>query len=231
MGWAGFRFGTGYAISEPVSYSCIDVAFMVKPISEIRRPEIVQAAIAAIREHGIAMPNYDKIAAQASMSRQLVRHYFPNPEDLMLAVCDTLAAAYRNLLMAGILQNNNAQRLPTFLDFYFGFLEDKGLFKPQDDAIYDAMFALAATSKTVRDNLHDQYHELQHAIAHEVQISNPTLSQNACREIGFLFVSLMYGHWKMVANLGFSPKYNAVSRSALDRLVESYLQRYDDEDA
>ncbi len=203
---------------------------MFKPISEIRRPEIVQAAVAAIKEHGVAMPTYDKIAAQAQMSRQLVRHYFPNPEDLMLAVCDALAASYRKLLLEGILQAGHPQRLPTFLDFYFGFLEDKGLRKPEDDQVYDAVFALAATNKPVRDNLHAQYTELQAAISYEVQISNPQLSQKACREIGFLFVSLMYGHWKMVATLGFSSKYNAVSRAALDRLVASYLDHYEDED-
>jgi AcrR family transcriptional regulator len=203
---------------------------MFKPISEIRRPEIVQAAVAAIKEHGIAMPNYDKIAAQANMSRQLVRHYFPNPEDLMLAVCDALAHAYRRLLLEGILQAGDPKRLPTFLDFYFGFLEGKGLRKPADDEVYDAMFALASTSEPVRKNLHAQYDELQSTIAHEVQISNPQLSQKACREIGFLFVSLMYGHWKMVATLGFSPKYNAVSRAALDRLVASYVDHYVDED-
>lgn len=203
---------------------------MVKSISEIRRPEIVQAAIAAIRVHGVTLPNYDKIADQAGMSRQLVRHYFPNPEDLMLAVCDALAASYRRLLMEGILQAGNPQRLPTFLDFYFNFLVDQGLKKPEDDTIYDAVFALAAMSEAVRKNLHGQYVELQAAIAHEVQLSNPTLSQNACKEIGYLFVSLMYGHWKMVATLGFSTKFNAVSRAALDRIVASYVDHYVDED-
>jgi len=203
---------------------------MVKSISEIRRPEIVQAAIAAVRLNGVTLPNYDKIAEQAGMSRQLVRHYFPNPEDLMLAVCDALAASYRRLLMEGILQAGNPQRLPTFLDFYFNFLADKGLKKPEDDNVYDAVFALASTSEAVRQNLHAQYSELQAAIAHEVQLSHPGLSQNACKEIGFLFVSLMYGHWKMVATLGFSSKFNAVSRAALDRLVASYVDHYEDED-
>lgn len=203
---------------------------MVKSISEIRRPEIVQAAIAAVRLNGVTLPNYDKIAEQAGMSRQLVRHYFPNPEDLMLAVCDALAASYRRLLMEGILQAANPQRLPTFLDFYFNFLADKGLKKPEDDNVYDAVFALASTSEAVRQNLHSQYSELQAAIAHEVQLSHPGLSQNACKEIGFLFVSLMYGHWKMVATLGFSTKFNAVSRAALDRLVASYVDHYEDED-
>ncbi|MBL4916865.1 TetR/AcrR family transcriptional regulator [Szabonella alba] len=202
----------------------------MKPISEIRRPEIVQAAIRTIGRLGLPMASYDQIARETDMSRQLIRHYFPDSEVLMVAVCDALAASYRECLMQGILKANTARRLPMFLDFYFNFLAGEGLAKPADDAVYDAMFALAAGSDKLRKNLFDQYNLLHHTIAHEVQISHPTLPQSACREIGYLFVALMYGHWKMVATLGFSEDYNRVSREAVDRLIDSYVARYDDPD-
>lgn len=201
---------------------------MPKPISEIRRPEIVQAALKVINDRGLPIPSYDQVADEADMSRQLIRHYFPDPEQLMVAVCDALAERYRECLMQGIIAANATERLPMFLDFYFNFLAGKGLRKPADDAVYDAMFSLAAASPAVRANLREQYHILQFTIAHEVQISNPSLSQPACKEIGFLFVSLMYGHWKMVATLGFSEEYNAVTRAAVDRLIASYLGHYSD---
>lgn len=203
---------------------------MPKPIAEFRRPEIVNAAFKAISTHGLAAPPYDLIAREAGMSRQLIRHYFPDPEQLMIAVCDKLASAYRNALTQGIIKFDETQRLPTFLNFYFNFLGGEGLPKPADDQIYDAMFSLATASPTIRQNLHGQYSELMMAISHEVQVSHPNLPQRACREIGFLFASLMYGHWKMVASLGFSADMNRVTREALDRLIESYVQRYDDPD-
>jgi hypothetical protein len=40
----------------------------------------------------------------------------------------------------------------------------------------------------------------------------------------------MYGHWKMVATLGFSEDYNRVTREAVDRLIASYVQNYHDPD-
>ncbi|MEO3388742.1 TetR/AcrR family transcriptional regulator [Mesorhizobium sp. CAU 1741] len=203
---------------------------MPKPISEIRKPEIIDAAFAAIKKHGLPMPSYDQIASEAGMSRQLIRHYFPTIESLLVALGDALAAKYRELLMRGILDANVTERLPMFLDFYFDFLSGKGLGKPADDAVYDALFSLSVASEPIRKNLHDQYSLLQWTIAHEVQISNPGLSQNACREIGFLFVSLMYGHWKMVATLGFSGDYHKVTRAALDRILASYNAHYEDPD-
>ena len=203
---------------------------MVKPISEIRKPEIVRAAIQAIAKNGLPLPSYDTVAAEADMSRQLIRHYFPDPEKLMVAVCDRLAAAYRDLLMRGILEAKATERLPMFLDFYFDFLAPKNLAKPADDKVYDAMMSLATSHPPVREALKGQYILLQHTIAHEVQISHPTLDQRACKEIGFLFVSLMYGHWKMVGSLGFDREMNKVTRAAMDRIIESYVARYDDPD-
>ena len=203
---------------------------MVKPIAEIRKPEIIAAAFRAIARQGLPMPSYDLIAQEADMSRQLIRHYFPEPERLMVAVCDHLAATYRDCLMKGIIEAKATERLPMFLDFYFGVLAGRGLPKPSDDAVYDAMFALAVDSEAIRRNLHDQYNLLQNVVSHEVQISNPRLNQKACNEIGYLFVTIMYGHWKMVATLGFSDSYSRVARQAIDRVIECYNQRYDDPD-
>lgn len=199
---------------------------MAKKIAEIRRPEIVQALYRAIERDGISLPSYDQVAREGEMSRQLIRHYFANSDDMAVALCDALAATYRDCLMKGIIAADDSRRLSVFLDFYFNFLADKGLPKPADDVVYDAMFALASTKPDVKKNLHDQYTLLQMTLAHEIQISFPELHQSGCRELGYLIVIIMYGHWKMVASLGFSEEYNRVSRGALDRLIASYTANY-----
>ncbi len=199
---------------------------MAKKIADIRRPEIVKALYRAIERDGISLPSYDQIAKEGEMSRQLIRHYFASSDDMAVALCDALAAAYKDCLMKGIIAADDSRRLSVFLDFYFNFLSDKGLPKPADDVVYDAMFALASTNPAVRKNLHDQYTLLQMTLAHEIQISYPDLHQNGCRELGYLIVIVMYGHWKMVASLDFSTDYNRVSRDALDRLIASYTANY-----
>lgn len=160
------------------------------------------------------------------MSRQLIRHYYPDGEGLMIAVCDALAAAHREALTRGIVEAEVSKRLPLFLDLFFNILAGDGLRKPQDDRAYDAVMSLATSSELVRKCLAEQQSLLQFTIAHEVQISHPELSQAACKEIGFLFIALLYGHWRMVASLGFSERYNAISRAAVDRLIASYLAHY-----
>lgn len=204
---------------------------MPRAVAEIRKPEIVRAAFRAIAAGAMPTPSYDAIAKEAGISRQLIRHYFPDPEALMLMVCDALAASYRDLLAKGILQAASRERLSVFLDFYFGFLEGEGLAKPADDAVYDAVFALAAGSEEIKRNLREQYTLLHHVVAHEIQLSHPGLAQTACRELGYLFVSLMYGHWKMASSIGFKPDHSRTCRQAMDRLIASYLDHYEDPDA
>lgn len=176
------------------------------------------------------MISYDLIAEEAEMSRQLIRHYYPDPEKLMIAICDALAAAHKDVMARAVVTADVTERLPLFLDLFFNVIADSATRKPMDDRAYDAMMAIATGSETVRQQLREQHSLLQTTIAHEVQISHPDLSQDACRELGYLFGALMYGHWRMVESLGFSDSHNTVSRSAMDRLIASYLAYYENQE-
>ena len=196
---------------------------MKKNISELRKPEIVQALYKAIETHGVRLPSFDQIAKAGNMSRQLVRHYFSDSEEMAVMLCDTLASVYVDYLSNGIVLIDETQRLTMFLDFYFNFLSDRGLPKPADDLIYDAVLALAITNPAVRDNLKNQYVVVQTTLAHEIKISYPSLDYTMCNELGYLIAIAIVGHWKMVASLGFDTNYNRVTRQSLDRLITSYV--------
>ena len=203
---------------------------MPKKIADIRRAEIVQALYAAVEKEGVSLPSYDTIAREGDMSRQLVRHYYRDPEQMAVDLCNHLASTYRDLLIRGILHADPEDRLRVFLDFYFDFLAGKGLAKPVDDTVYDALFAFAGTSERVRENLREQYTELLQTLAHEIQLTHVSLSQQACRELAYLVVTQMYGHWKMRATLGLSDADNRIPRDALDRLIRSYVENHDADD-
>jgi len=190
-----------------------------------RKSEIVNGMYGAIERHGIDLPSFEQVSQVAGMTRQLIRHYYSESEEIALELCDSLAAQYRDSLMKGILSADKKGRLDVFLDFFFDFLSEQGIPKPRDDQVYDAMFAFAATSDAVRKNLYDQYSLLQMTLAHEIQLTHPKLSQDSCRELGFLIVINMYGHWKMVASLGFNEDYKRVTRDSLDRVIHSYVER------
>ena len=189
--------------------------------NEDTRAKIVQGSFRALQEHGLPHLSYDLIAAEAGVSRQLVRYYFDAPETLMLELCDYLAGLYRQALLHSAAKLDGPQRIEMFLDFYFDLLD--GVPKPQDDRVYDALMSLAAESMPIRDNLRGQYTLLGQVLSHEFQLAYPALEARASDELSYMFVCVMYGHWKMVGSLGVSPDHNRLTRGALERLIRTYV--------
>ena len=186
-----------------------------------RKEEIVSAAFKALMGEGAQMLSNDTIARYGGLSRQLVRYYYPDQEDLLIDLCDYLAGLYRDALISEVMKSEGRDRLTTFFDFYFDLLEDNR--KPRDDQVYDALMSLAARSDRVRINLRNQYSLLGQVLSHELELEYPMLGSQEAQELSYLFVCLMKGHWKMVASLGLSEDHRHVTRTAIERLLESYL--------
>ncbi len=188
-----------------------------------RKAQAVKGAFLALKKHGLGDISFDLIADETGMSRQLLRYHFPDHDALMVSVCDYLAQLYRDSMIAAASALEGPKRIETFLDFYFDLLE--GTPKPRDDQAYDAMMALAARSTPIRNALAEQYGLLGQVLSHEFTVQHPELNHQSASELSYLFVSIMYGHWKMVASLGYSEDHNAIARRAVDRLIASYVRK------
>ena len=186
-----------------------------------QRRSIVLGAAKVLQRGGPPLPSYGDIAEEIDVSRQLIRYYFDDPEDIMREVCDYLAEAYRMALVNGVAEMEGPKRLEFIFDFYFDLVEAQP--KPRDDQTYDAVMAYAAGSEPIRTNLRGQYTLLGQVLQLEVKMQYPELDLHACAEIAYVFVCLMYGHWKMVASLGLSEDHKLISRRAIDRIIQSYL--------
>jgi len=166
----------------------------------------VRAAFEALKTHGLPSISYDLIAKHGSISRQLVRYHYGNPEDLMVDVLDLMAATYRETMIMGVMQKQGQARVKLFLDFFFDMLDDTP--KPADDTVFDAMMSLSVSTPRVKRALRQHYSVLGELLAREFETQYPE----------------MYGHWKMVSSLGFSREHKHITRAAMDRLIESYTK-------
>jgi len=191
-------------------------------MSDFEKPRaaILKAAYKILRENGLPAVSYSSVAKAGGVSRQLVRYYFKQPDDLMYALCDQLAENFRDKILAGAEDQGDRSRVEYMLDFFFNMIEGKR--KLNNDQVYDAMFSMAAGSPGLRENLRGQFTLLGEICRHEFSREFPELTEKATEELAYLFVSLMYGHWKMVASLGFHESHNQISREAIDRLIASY---------
>ncbi|WP_368184676.1 hypothetical protein [Aestuariibius sp. HNIBRBA575] len=53
----------------------------------------------------------------------------------------------------------------------------------------------------------------------------PDLSLEDCAEISYLFVCVMYGHWKLVGSLGVAEDHKLIARRSIDRIIASYVHQ------
>ena len=185
-----------------------------------REASIIDGAFRVLMAEGLDHLAYKRVADAAGTTRQLVRYYFPDPDDLMIALCDRVAAVYREALIEGMVGRVEEDRVALFLDFYFDLLEAHR--KPRDDQAYDALMSLATRSERIKTNLRQQYTLLGQVVSHELRQQYQEIPLPACEQLSFVFVSLMYGHWKMVASLGLNEEHKHITRQALDRLIDSY---------
>lgn len=189
--------------------------------SQDRKTHILKATTKILNEKGLQGLSFESVANEAGLSRQLVRYYFSDLDMLVSELCDYLGNVYREMIVAGIVEVGQVERLRFFLDFLFDLAEEYRM--PANLEAYDAMVAYAVGSNQVKERLCAQYKTLGQVIAQELAIAHPELDGPSCEELSFLFVSMMHAHWSFVASLGFSRQHSRVTRKAIDRLIASYI--------
>jgi len=189
--------------------------------SQDKKTQILHAATVLLRDRGAQAFSFENNAKEAGLSRQLVRYYYANMDGFIADLCDHLASTYRDILVAGIVDIGEVERLSFFLDFFFGLTESHPL--PDNLEVYDAMVAFSVGSEPLRERMCAQYTTLGQVIIHELAIAHPELNSRACEELSYLFVSMMHAHWSFVASLKFSREHSRLTRKAIDRLIASYV--------
>lgn len=191
-------------------------------LSQNKKTQILEAATAVLREQGLQALSFETVAKEAGLSRQLTRYYYSDLDTLMVDLCGHLQKVYQDAMVGGIVKVAEVERLEFFLDFLFGLAVDHPM--PDNLETYDALFAYAVGSQPLKDRLCDKYKLLGQVIIHELSVAHPSMDHLAQQELSFLIVSMMHAHWSYVATLGFSPDHNRIARSAVDRLIASYVE-------
>ncbi len=71
-----------------------------RSLKDMRRDELMEAAITVVAKEGLQRATLSQIAVEAGMSTALVNHYFENKEELLEATMRRLSGRYRGEIMA-----------------------------------------------------------------------------------------------------------------------------------
>lgn len=184
--------------------------------------DIVRAATQVFIKHGVTPLSYELIATEAGTTQNIIRSFYPDPQDLAIDLCNQLSVRFDERLDLELRTIRKAERLDHLLNFYLDLPSRLNKPERRDDQIITALMALSAKSEDIQQELRNYYQSMQERIAKTIKASFANIKPRHCSDLSFQIVCLIYGHWKMVASLKFSQQQNLIARAAIDRLIVGF---------
>jgi TetR/AcrR family transcriptional repressor of bet genes len=135
-------------------------------MAPIRRKQLVEAAIAAIHEHGFANATVARIAAQAGISAGMIHHYFKDKDELLFATMRHLLAELRADAVERLSRTADATgRIRAIIDACFGDAQ----FDEQVFSAWLALYGNARHSPRLMNILSLYHRRLRSSLLHDLR--------------------------------------------------------------
>lgn len=193
---------------------------MPRRIAEERRAGILAAVAETLQAEGLPFPSYDRVAGHAALSRQLVRHYFPDPEGLMVSACQKVTASYLAEIARHLEAVDDEEGLTRLIDLCLDGAGARDEVPPPP--AFESLIALARSSPAVRDALKAEVRALRSLFSREVGRAHPQLAPEEREEVAHLLVAQLLGHWTMSDALALRPGDPGSARAAMQGIVSAY---------
>lgn len=134
---------------------------------DVRRQQIVQAAVRCLAKGGVNAFTVSEICAEAGISHGLINHYFPSKEELLIttyhAVADQLGQATRSAL--GRLSREPEDKLTAIVETSFS----PDIFNDTNLAVWLALWGQVRNHPALRATHNEIYAGYRRAIAKQIQ--------------------------------------------------------------
>lgn len=135
-------------------------------MAPIRRKQLVEAAIAAIHEHGFANATVARIARRAGISAGMVHHYFEDKDELLVATMRHLLAELRADAVARLATCRDPEsRIGAIIDACFGDSQFDG----QVFSAWLALYGNARQSPRLMSILSLYHRRLRSSLLHDLR--------------------------------------------------------------
>ena len=185
-------------------------------LADTRRPQILRAFEDCVLKYGLEGSSLQRIAQQAGVRRNLIRHYFGNKDDLAEA------------LVAGIIERTiaesqtlaNADGEQAGAEALVGYLTGSRFADKRDDALIDALMAASHRDAGLRAQLRRKYRAFQRAIEQQLRSSFPAATADEVRATAYSLMCLAVGSASM-HDIEFPDSKRSYARQSAIQLIDS----------
>jgi transcriptional repressor BetI len=133
---------------------------------DVRRQQIVDAAVRCLAKGGVGAFTVSAICAEAGISHGLINHYFASKEDLLIAVYEQVTDGlgdFTRAILAG--RHGPEDKLRAIVDASFS----GEIFHESNLAVWLALWGQVRNNPALRLQHKDLYDRYRHAIQHQVE--------------------------------------------------------------
>lgn len=186
-----------------------------KSLAKQRREELLDAFERCIVQYGLEGTSLEQVAAEAGMTRSIIRHYIGNRDDLVDALIQRIITQYIARLEAEYADLSSEQIIPYTLKTMFAQKQTVDL---HDKIIIDVLMTAQDRYPRAKKMLAELYDALVKGFADDLRRAYPKASKTQCRQVAYALICLSEMNDSFMW-VGMNRRYNDDARVAAEALL------------
>jgi len=190
-----------------------------KKLVDQRQIEILDAFERCLLQSGLEECTLERVAQEAGKSRNIIRHYIGNRDDLIAAFVERILLRIKQVA-ADILENTPKQRLiPNVLNFLF---EERKVDSPPDlgERMLGGMWRIREQSPLTQQALLNFYKEFEKILTEGLSHLYPNVPVKKCQEVAYSIICLAETNW-VLGSVGVDISHTRMVRRSAEYLLQT----------
>ncbi|MBK7450746.1 MAG: TetR/AcrR family transcriptional regulator [Anaerolineales bacterium] len=190
-----------------------------KKLVDQRQIEILDAFERCLLQYGLEECTLERVAQEAGKSRNIIRHYIGNRDDLIAAFVERILLRIKQVA-ADILENTPKQRLiPNVLNFLF---EERKVDSPPDlgERMLGGMWRIREQSPLTQQALLNFYKEFEKILTEGLSHLYPNVPVKKCQEVAYSIICLAETNW-VLGSVGVDISHTRMVRRSAEYLLQT----------
>ena len=188
-----------------------------KDLTEQRHEDILDAFERCLIKYGLEESTLERVAQEAGKSRNIIRHYIGNREDLIAAFVERILSRIKQISEEILADTPKQKLIPNVLDFLF---EERKADAPPDlgERMLGGMWHIREQSPKVQAALLNFYQEFEKILTDGLSQLYPNVSAKKCQEVAYSIICLAETNW-VLGSVGVDVSHTHMARRSAEYLL------------
>ncbi len=190
-----------------------------KKLVDQRQMDILDSFERCLLQYGLEECTLERVAQEAGKSRNIIRHYIGNRDDLIAAFVERILLRIKQVA-ADILADTPRQELvPNVLSFLF---QERYANDPPDlgERMLGGMWRIREQSPLTQQALLNFYKEFEKILTDGLSRLYPKVSIGKCQEVAYSIICLAETNW-VLGSVGVDNSHTHMVRRSAEYLLQS----------